>query len=269
MEKDLHKIDKYLIRGGMLLLAIALMGTACSADSVFYEVVHPVDASRDAVRSTFHWRAMGGAESLRAAYPDAVSIEETSAGGAAFWYWLLAAATVMVGTGFYLHRKENRAVLLWNFVESGVEVSVPDVCASTGLTRPQISEALALINRQPRTHYIWDKRADVIIAGDLRNRFVMINQCGSCGANPNLRVSLDFATPPTCPYCGSATADPELNRLKQDALRELRQPHTNEPESRFSPTVFITLLVVFWPGAVIYALWKSGLRAKNRTASLN
>jgi hypothetical protein len=259
MEREIHRIDRYLLRAGILLLALALLGTACAADSTVYEVVHQrADGARE---SSYHWRVFGSTRALRARFPDAVAIEERPAGGRGFWYWMLAASLVMVAAGAFLHRQENRAVVMWNFLAEGVEVSVQDLCVSTSIDRDLIPATLALINAQPGAHYVWDRGSDAIVDGRLRNRFVVLERCGNCGAHVDARIPLDLTVSPVCQYCGADASREDINRLKRDALLAIRAEKIPGKAPPFSPFAFIVLLLVFWPGALLYALWKAGLVA--------
>lgn len=259
MEREIHKIDKILLRTGILLLAFSLLGNACSADSTVYEVVHR--RGDGTTHSTFHWRILGSMHTVRARHPDAVAIEEHPAGGRGFWYWMLAAALVMVAAGLYLHRQENRAVLTWNFLDQGVEVAVRDLCDSTAIDRRHLPGILALVNAQPDAHYVWDRGADRIVDGRLRNRFVVLEHCGNCGAHVEAKIPLDLFVAPVCQYCGANASSEDVNRLKQEALRTIRAEKLPGKPSPFSALAFLLLLVVFWPGAIGYAFWKAGLLA--------
>jgi hypothetical protein len=267
MDREIHKIDKYLLRTGIILLAYALLATACAADSTMYEIIHEgADGTRE---STYHWRIMGSEASMRSRFPGAVAIEEHPAGGRGFWVWMLVAAVVMTVAGAYLHRRENRAVLMWNFLDEGVEVSIGDLCASTSINRRDVPGILALINAQPGAHYVLDDRSDTIVDGRLRNRFVVLEHCGNCGAHVEAKIPLDLAVAPICQYCGANASSADVNRLKRDALVAIRAQKVPGEPSPFSLLVFILMLLAFWPGAVFYALWKAGVFASWRHRARN
>ncbi len=259
MDREIHKVDKYLLRTGIILLALALLGNACAADSKVYEVVRR--GADGKTHTTYHWRILGTERAMRAQHRDAISIEEHPAGGRGFWHWMLAAALVMVALGAYLHRQENRAVLMWNFLDEGVEVDVGDLADSTGIARAEIPALLALVNAQPNAHFVYDREADAIVDGRLRDRFVVLERCGNCGAHVDARIPLDLAVSPVCQYCGADASSEDVNRLKRDALRAIRAERGASGPSPFSPLLFVVLLVLFWPGAVFYAVWKAGLLA--------
>ena len=256
LEREIHKVDKLLIRSGVILIILAFFATSCGAGSRMYTVVHE---SGTGTNTSHHWRALGDERTLRAQYPDAISIDRSDAGGNAFWYHLLLGGFLLLAAGIVVLRKENRALRVWNFIEQGVDVTITDLCQSTGIERRDLSAVLSTINAQPGAFYIWDKKADKLVNGLLRDSILVIENCEGCGGYVNTQVSLDLRSLPMCDYCGKPVSQSNINDLRQSRLAEIRKTEHQESKREFSPVVFVLLLLFFWPAALFYAIWKSGL----------
>ena len=62
---------------------------------------------------------------------------------------------------------------------------------------------------------------------------------------------------PACTHCGGPVKAGEISALKKEMLESLRDKSLR-PKRPFSVLLFIVLLVVFWPVAIVYAVWTSG-----------
>ena len=176
------------------------------------------------------------------------------------WLWMLAASALMLGSGYAVRRAESRALAVWDILDHVVEVPADELAASTGLTREKLRRTLALINAQPGTYYIWEPTSDMIVDGRLRRRVVHVDRCESCGAKVSFSVTLDLARVPACDYCAGpvVAARDTLLEMREATLREIRGGESAQDRG-FSVALFVVLLIVFWPAAVGYALWKSGV----------
>lgn len=220
--KDIHKIDNLLIRTGWLGMVGLLLAEGCSSAPA------PEDV------------ALG---SMALAIP-VVSLV------------LGVAAIVMLLVGYTIRARENKVVAVWDILEHATEVSIADLERSTGFSRPFIEAAVRTINRQPGCYYVVDDDAGTIVDGRMRSRIVMVEQCQSCGAHVNMQISIDLPKAPACAHCGAPVATGDLNKLKLDRVDALRESAAKRGE--FSVVLFIVLLILFWPLAVIYAVWASG-----------
>lgn len=93
----------------------------------------------------------------------------------------------------------------------------------------------------------------------------MNNNCKSCGYTFK-------ASDKVCPYCGSnnpAFKDQSVvNSAVSNVVKSFQgynqnsnnNQNTNEniQKSEFNVCIFIILIILFWPGAIIYAIIKSG-----------
>ncbi len=219
-KKDIHKIDNWLIRTGWLVVIGLLFTNGCTAAADDKGVM---DLASSMTTFTF---AIG--------------------------------AVVLLIAGYSIRRHENRVVAVWNILDHATEVSIAELERSTGFARPFIESALHTINRQPGSYYVFDPEADTIVDGRMRSRILVVKQCENCGANVNMQVSLDLPQAPTCGSCGSPVTTGDLNQIKLAQVRELRAAEEAKNNKTFSVLLFVVLLLVFWPAAVVYAVWASG-----------
>ena len=181
----------------------------------------------------------------------------TALGYGWFTWAAFGAGLPLLLAGYTIRRKERRVLAVWNILDQVTEAPVEELIRNTGLSRQFIQESLGIINAQPNAYYVWNPDTDVVVDGRLRTRVFVVDHCANCGASVSLRLTLELSELPTCSHCASPVMDEDWNRLKLDALREIREAGTKGSE--FSVGLFIVLLIVFWPAALGYALWKSGL----------
>lgn len=217
-KKEIHRIDNWLIRCGWLAFASLLFANACT-DSF---------DGRSLAMLVFDWR---------------------------FFAVALGGMFCLV-IGYVIRGRENRVLAVWNILEHATEVSVAELQRSTGFTRTFIDKAVRIINRQPGAYYVFDDANDTIVDGRMRSAVVVVDHCGACGAPVNTRVSLDLPVPPACPHCAGPVLSADMNQLKLERVDALRAQCA--ARSKFSVLLFIVLLFLFWPAAIVYAVWSSG-----------
>lgn len=169
-----------------------------------------------------------------------------------------AAAALMLVVGYRVRRDERRIVSVWQILEHSTEARIGELIQATGFDRPFLLRAVRIINQQPNAYYVWDEASDTIIDGRMRSRVVIIERCESCGAGVNAELSMDLADVPACAHCGGPVTSRDLNRLKQENLSALRA-ESLRPSQKFTLWIFIVLLLIFWPAALAYALWSTGV----------
>jgi hypothetical protein len=217
-KQDIHKIDSWLIRCGWLAFVSLLFTHACT-DSF---------DGANAGTLVFDWRFL------------AVAL-----GG-----------TFCLTAGYSIRGRANRVFTVWNILEHATEVSVAELQRSTGFSKPFIDKAVRTINRQPGAYYVLDDDNDTIVDGRLRSQVMVVAHCDACGAPVNTRVSLDLPSPPACPHCRGPVLSADMNQLKLERVDALRAQTASK--SKFSVLLFVALLFVFWPAAIVYAIWSSG-----------
>ena len=84
------------------------------------------------------------------------------------------------------------------------------------------------------------------------------SKCSSCGAAVSAVLTLDLATAPACTYCGGpVSTGEEIMRMREETLDAIRGPVRHS--KLFSIGIFLILVLVFWPAALFYAMWKGGV----------
>lgn len=174
-------------------------------------------------------------------------------------------AVAFLVAGYRARRRERRALSIWKKLDLASDVAAADLLGATGYTRPQLEDALLLINRRGDAFYVWDRESDRIVDGRLRTATVIVENCPGCGSGINKSFPVS-AGPPVCPWCGKALAAERWNELKEQAFARIensrQQPAGPAPAALtpFRLSTFILLIIFFWPAAVIYATRRNTLR---------
>jgi hypothetical protein len=174
-------------------------------------------------------------------------------------------ALIFLAAGYSVRRREKTAVSVWRTLEMSPEVPARDLMAGTGFNRSCIEKALLTINRQGRGLYVWDRDSDTIVDVRLRQGMIMVENCDRCGARIGKKFPVSLDRAPQCPYCGNPLNMDRWNELKRNFIDDMksrdmltdRQAAAGQPAGRqaaFSKPLFVILLLLFWPAALIYAL---------------
>ncbi len=173
--------------------------------------------------------------------------------------------------GQRVRQVEKRTLSVWRILYSNTSIKVPELIANSDITRPQLFNAVKLLNNRGLGFYVWNKDNDTIADGRLDDDFVMVDSCESCAAPVGLRVSLADKDVPSCSYCQAPVASGQLNLLKQATIAELRgyTPAdrryglpVRQGKRPFSVFLFVFLLIFCWPLAVFYGLYKTRSRRR-------
>lgn len=249
--RDIHKIDNALIRLGWVAFVVAAIAIFVSFNTTDYRIEH-ADGRIE------HRSSSEDAETMRRINAGA-DVTALSSGPGVYWLSTFAAAVLMLGVGYYVRAQENRALMVWDILERMAEVRADELAASTGLTRETLRRVVALINTQPGAFFVWSSETDMIVDGRLRQRVVHVERCTSCGATVNATLSLDLLQAPVCDFCASpVSSNEELKARRQELLEEIRA-QAGGSDKGFSVLIFVLLLIFFWPAALGYAVWKSGV----------
>lgn len=229
MKNDLYRIDNILIHTGLGLLVLAIL------------------IALPALRM-----GIGNSDSL-----------------ASMWQLIVAlvAPILSLGAGIVVRQRENRVEAVWHMVVRYGEIPVERLCEMSGFNRKQLSKALQRVNRRAPSRLSWNKKTDLVFdtGRTAQSRLAHSEQCGGCGASVSLDVTAHLnADEVQCHYCGRALDSDAFNSLQQELMRHAdkrgRQAKVNSTSKwlmRFNLPVFVVLLVVFWPGALGYAIWRS------------
>ena len=184
------------------------------------------------------------------------------AGGRVALMWF-ALSFLLLLVGYVIRRQENKVIAVWNIIEQLGNISVDELARSTGLPRKFILTAVNTINLNTGEYYLHDPVHDRIIDRQrIQSESVSIREkCDSCGALIHLRVTTGQKIKPVCHYCGTPVSATAMNHLDNISVEQQLKRTQSAPRSlgkiEFSPLLFVVLLVVFPPAAIVYALFKA------------
>lgn len=185
---------------------------------------------------------------------------------------LVAAAvipTVIFLSMGYLFRKRERIIAsILGRLELALETTVQSLVTSTGHPRAAVEHALEVINRRSLGFYVWDRNTGVIADARLNRTMVSVDSCTRCGSKIGTTFPALANEIPECPYCGNPLDVGHWNALKFKAIENIKNEKEPPPAEGgtvprgaaaprdFSIGIFVILLLLFWPGAIIYAVMK-------------
>ena len=229
MKNDLYRIDNILIHTGLALLVFAML--------IALPALRMGIANSDSLASM--WQLIAA----------------------------LAAPIVSLGAGIVMRRREMRIEAVWRMVVTHGQMPAEALCEMSGFSRPQLDKALQRVNRRASSRLSWNKKTDRVVdtSRGPQSRFAHSAQCAGCGASVSVDVTAQLAADEVhCSYCGRALDSGVLNNLQQQLMRradqwgqQARVDSTGKWRMRFNLPIFVVLLVIFWPGALAYAVWRS------------
>jgi hypothetical protein len=174
-------------------------------------------------------------------------------------------AVLFLATGYAVRRREKTAATVWRKLETASEVAARDLMAGTGFSRGRVEKALLTINSRGRGFYVWDRDTDLIADVRLRQGMMLVENCTRCGARIGGKFPVTLERVPECPYCGNPLNMDRWNDLKRKVIDDIkgrtmiddRTAAVDQTAGRklsFSKPIFVILLLLFWPAALIYAL---------------
>jgi hypothetical protein len=250
-KKDIYKIDNYFIRIGFVMLILGGLGFL--DPSLWYDVTV---SSTSGGQTTYTYENLGGRtiDEMRQEKGDQFVITAWS------FPWtrtiLVFNGLIIVAIGYFYRSREKKIISVWNALDHSGEARVGDMSLNLGLPREFILKHLKDINAQTNAAFTYDSRSDKIINNKLLTEFLVLVDCVSCGNKINQKVSLDLSNPPRCNYCGTGVPADHLNKLKQEVIQNIQVAAAAPVVSEFSVGIFVVLLIVFWPAAVIYVIKK-------------
>lgn len=168
--------------------------------------------------------------------------------------------------GYSIRRKEQRILAIKRLLQHSPQIHMDKLAQNSGFSQAEIKEAISVLNTKGFGFYTLNKQTGVISDGRLHSEFLGINQCPTCGAGINIKLSVAMDKSPVCPYCQTAIPADTVNKLKLDALEFISKsnarssapgsehPNLRSKEKRFSLFLFLLLLFTFWPAALWYVL---------------
>ncbi|HOD15568.1 MAG TPA: hypothetical protein PLA65_11650 [Spirochaetota bacterium] len=174
-------------------------------------------------------------------------------------------AVLFLAIGYAVRRREKTAATIWRKLETASEVAARDLMAGSGLSRGRVERALLTINSRGRGFYVWDRDTDLIVDVRLRQGMMLVENCDRCGARIGGKFPVTLEQVPVCPYCGNPLNMDRWNDLKRKVIGDIKDrtmiddrtaaaDETSGRKFSFSKPLFVVLLLLFWPAALIYAL---------------
>lgn len=253
MQKNIYKIDGYFIVIGIVFLCVGILFMLL--DPGLYHDVSIKKVSDSSVHFSYDDFNGRSLEQIK---------QETGATSVSVngkpWIRLIFAinGVILLFVGIVYRKRENKIISIWNAIEFSGEVKVDDLVFSLGYNRDFVLNSLRQINKQHGALYVYDSKSDKIIDGRLKKEYPISINCDSCGAKTEQKISLSLLKSPQCQYCGSALQTPEhFEHLKNDILKKSVQQQASAAKGGFNVGIFIVLLLLFWPGAIYYAVKKN------------
>jgi hypothetical protein len=225
---DIYKIDNFLIKFGYIILIISII--------LF----------------------------IRSVLPELYNIKEIIISATIIIFlFLFIGSIIMLKYGYYFRNKDNMINAILRQMEIAIEVSSIELMDSTGYTSAQLEESIQAINKHGIGYYVWNKDTGIISDGRLRRRMVYVDNCPSCGNRIGKQFPITLDEIPTCPSCGTTLDVNHWNELKYKEFQKIEdnkmisdeRDRQNKP--KISIPVLIILILLFWPGAIIYILIKN------------
>ncbi|MCG6892816.1 MAG: hypothetical protein LJE65_04365 [Desulfobacteraceae bacterium] len=182
----------------------------------------------------------------------------------------LALAVMVIAflvAGYRIRSQEKKILAVLNILEKALEVSIGDLAENTGLKKETIVKAVHEINRRGMAYFIYDRATGWIYDGRLKSQTIAVNNCPACGHSIGYSIPLFITRLPRCSYCKSPIDVSYINRLKQEKIQSIlmanpmpAQSEISNPSSKsgFNWAIFVILLLLFWPLALVYAYAKHG-----------
>ncbi len=230
--RNIYTIDDTLIRAGYVFLAFFLLGVAALARN---------------------W----------ATIPDEKKPVSVTLVAAA-----VIPTAIFLSMGYLLRKRERIIASILGRLELALETSIQSLVASTGHSRAAVEHAIGVINRRNLGFYVWDRNTGVIADARLNRTMVSVDSCAHCGNQIGTTFPALANEIPKCPYCGTSLDVSHWNALKFKAIESIKNekehqaimngpgPGGEAAAHDFSIGIFVILLLLFWPGAVIYAAVK-------------
>ena len=177
----------------------------------------------------------------------------------------LAPVGLLVG-GFQLRRRERRALAVLRVIEHQLVVAAEDLMHAFELGRAELALAIRDLNSSGLAFLVWDRQTNRVQDGRLRRTVLQVEKCGACGAKIAQEISIAHAASAArCPHCGSGLPVDDVADARERVVAEIQRKNrleqmktSNAEQPTFSMTIFVVLMLIAWPLALIYMMrrWK-------------
>lgn len=164
--------------------------------------------------------------------------------------------------GIIIRKKENKIISIWNILENNDNVFINDLALSLGLTKEFILNNLKNINKNSNVIYIYDSKHSKIVSKNLTSKYNINSKCTNCGNNVNKQIPLHIYNEVKCDYCSTPISQNIIKEARDLALGEqseniYKKENESNKKNDFNKITFLILLVLCWPGAIVYYIVKN------------
>ncbi|MGQ7843299.1 hypothetical protein ACUNV4_02400 [Granulosicoccus sp. 3-233] len=182
---------------------------------------------------------------------------------------LIPACITLLVFGLIVRHQEKTTLRLWALLQHTPDARLSTLLQQSGFTLQDIRRGVRSLNNAGIGHYILNEHADRLYDGRLNARMSLRHECAGCGATTELTVNLQEQDELACSYCLTPFQVDSINRMRHQQRQAIageiarhtssRLMHLAGQEStrkapRFSMSVLLVLMVLFWPGALFYVI---------------
>ncbi len=151
--------------------------------------------------------------------------------------------------GIKYRRRENKIIAIWDALERTGEAHLQPLSMALNIPQNFILKHLETINAQQDAYFVWLPEEKKIMDGRFNVPYKVAIDCAGCGNKSNQEITLSMQSAPECAYCGRSASTHLIQDLKDQVLAQ--QMHQKQ-KTKFNVAVFVILLLLFWPAALLY-----------------
>jgi len=198
------------------------------------------------------------------------------AGFELLFLWIVgiaAVGTFLLVAGISARKREKKCIGLWRLLQTHPDIKLSLYMEQSGNSLTDVQRASSIINESGAGFLVVDSKNDRLYDSRLNIKESVTFQCTNCGASSTSSIGLIESTAIVCQYCQAPAPDavvPSMSDKHEFLIRRNSQTmsvmslidknHHKQESSSISIPLFIFLLVFFWPGALLYVLWKKMVR---------
>jgi len=151
--------------------------------------------------------------------------------------------------GRTVRKKEKVLQKLIDIIIDAKTITYNDLARATGL---EISDLKRLVSDIEKHNGQYIETTGDSVGLKMGEKVEITNKCSTCGASSTHDVSIDTVSL-KCGYCGAPVEAGVINNAKEGVFRRSQEKADmlKEPK-KLNMALVIFLIIVFWPGAVIY-----------------
>jgi len=189
-----------------------------------------------------------------------------------FWAVGIAVFSVfLLLAGLFSRKREKQCIGLWRLLQTHPDIQLSLYLQQSGNTLSDVQRAARVINNAGAGFLVVDSVNDRLYDSRLNKKDSITFRCTSCGASSKASIGCIDGSAVVCQYCQApapADAIPNLNskhealiksnleKMKLLSNAKLGVGRDHQETTTVSIRVFITLLVLCWPAALGYVVWK-------------